>query len=54
MCFFEPSVGGGGGGGHHNFVVTVPMIMIFGTGIKLDVFYTMLTKVCDVTTITQL
>ena len=38
--------GGGGGGGegyegpHHNFVVIDPMIMKFGTGIKLDVFYT--------------
>ena len=28
---------------HHNFVVA-PMIMKFGTGMKLDVFYTMLTK----------
>ena len=37
---------GGGGGGkdimapHHNFVVIALMIMKFGTGIKLDVFYT--------------
>ena len=29
---------------HHNFVVIAPMIMKFGTVIKLDVFYTMLTK----------
>ena len=29
---------------HHNFVVIALMIMKFGTGIKLDVFYTMLTK----------
>ena len=29
---------------HHNFVVIAPMIMKFGTGIKLDAFYTMLTK----------
>ena len=29
---------------HHNFVVIVLMIMTFGTGIKLDVFYTMVTK----------
>ena len=29
---------------HHNFVVIAPMIMKFGTGIKLDVFYTMGTK----------
>ena len=50
MDFFEPSVGGGGGGGgrhegpHHNFVVIAPMIMKFCTGVKLDVFYTMVTK----------
>ena len=47
---FEPSFMGGGGGGeregppNHNFVVMTPMIMKFGTGIKLDVFYTMVTK----------
>ena len=29
---------------HHNFVVIVPMIMKFSKGIKLDVFYTMITK----------
>ena len=29
---------------HHNFVVVAPMIMKLGTGIKLDVFYTMVTK----------
>ena len=28
---------------HHNFAVIAPMIMKFGTGVKLDVFYTMLT-----------
>ena len=28
---------------HHNFVIA-PMIMKFGTGVKLDVFYTMVTK----------
>ena len=39
---------------HHNFVVIAPMIMKFGTGVKLDVFYTMVTKNCDVTTITSL
>ena len=37
-----------GGGGHeaphHNFVVIAPMIMKFRTGVKLDVFYTMVTK----------
>ena len=40
--FLEPSVMGGGG--HHNFVVTALMIMKFGTNIKLQVFYTMVTK----------
>ena len=37
------SLGGGGmrEGPHHNFVVIAPMIMKFGTGVKLDVFYTM-------------
>ena len=30
---------------HHNFVVIVPMIMKFGTGVKLDVFYTMVAKI---------
>ena len=49
----------GGGGGHegpshHNFVVIAPIIMKFGAGVKLDVFYTMVTKNCDVTTITSL
>ena len=47
MGFFEASfMGGGGGGGapHHNFVVIAPMIMKFGTDIKLDVFYTLVTK----------
>ena len=38
----------GGGGAlrpsYHNFVVIAPMIMKFGTGIKLDVFYKMITK----------
>ena len=29
---------------HHNFVVIAPMIMKFGPGVKLDVFYTMVTK----------
>ena len=28
-------------GPHHNFVVIAPIIMKFGTGIKLDVFYIM-------------
>ena len=29
---------------HHNFVVIAPMIMKFGTSVKLDVLYTMVTK----------
>ena len=29
---------------HHNFVVIAAMIMKFGTDVKLDVFYTMVTK----------
>ena len=41
---FKPSVTGGGGGVLGSFVVIAPMIMKFGTGIKLDVFYTMVTK----------
>ena len=46
MGFFEPSVMEGGSmrSAHHNFVFIVPMIMKFGTGIKLDVLYTMVTK----------
>ena len=31
-------------GPHHNFVVIAQIIMKFGTGVKLDVFYTMVTK----------
>ena len=31
---------------HHNFVVIAPIIMKFGTGVKLDLFYTMVTKKC--------
>ena len=30
---------------HHNFVVIAPMIMKFGTGVKLDVFCTMVKKI---------
>ena len=45
MGIFEPSV---------NFVVIALMIMKFGTDVKRDVFYTMVTKNCDVTTITSL
>ena len=29
---------------HHNVVVIAPMIMKFSTTMKLDVFYTMVTK----------
>ena len=29
---------------HHNFVVIAPIIMKFGTDIKLDVFYTIVTQ----------
>ena len=42
--FFAPSVIGGPEGPHHNFVDIAPMIMKFGTGVELDVFYTMVTK----------
>ena len=44
---------GGGGAGimvpHHHFVVVAPMIIKFGTDIKIDVFYTMVIN--DFTTI---
>ena len=30
---------------HHNFVLTGTMIMKFGIGTKLDVFYTMVVKI---------
>ena len=30
---------------HHNFAVIAPMIMRFVTGIKLDVFYTVVAKI---------
>ena len=39
---------------HHNFVIIASMIMKFGTGVKLDVFYTTVTKNCDVAAITSL
>ena len=39
---------------HHNFLVIAPMSMKFGTGVKPDVFYTIVTRNCDVTTITSL
>ena len=41
-AFLNHQSGGGGGGGH--FVVIAPMIMKFGTSIKLDAFYTVVTK----------
>ena len=41
MGFFEPSVMRAP---YHNFVVIAPMTMKFGTGVKLDVFNTVLTK----------
>ena len=40
----HPDGGRGALGPHRNFVVIAPMTMKFGTGIKLDVFYTMVTK----------
>ena len=45
-AFFEPSVMGAGGmrAPHHNFVVIAPMIIKFGTDVKRDVVYTMVTK----------
>ena len=47
MGSFEPSVKGGGEhepspSPHHNVVVIDPMK--FGTGVKLDLFYTIVTK----------
>ena len=36
---------------HHNFAVIAPMIIKFDIGIKLDVYYTLVTKSCDVTTL---
>ena len=45
MGFFELSIRGGGHEGpHHNFVVIALTIMKFDTGVKLDAFYTMVTK----------
>ena len=48
MAFLNRQSWGGGGGGmrasNRNFVVITPMIMKFGTNIKLDVFYTMVTE----------
>ena len=45
MGFLNLHAGRGGHEGpHHNFVVIASIIMKVGTGIKLDVFYTMVTK----------
>ena len=41
-AFFESSVMGGGA---HNYVVIALMSMKFGTGVKFDVLYTMVTKI---------
>ena len=42
---------------HHNSVVIAPMIIKFGTGVMLDMFYTMVNgnkRICDVITIMSL
>ena len=46
MGFLNRQLWGGGGdkSPHHNFVVIALMIIKFGTGVKLDVFYTMVTR----------
>ena len=45
MGFFEqPVMGGGMRASHHNFVVAALLIMKFSTDVKLDVFYTIVTK----------
>ena len=48
MGLFEPLINGGGGGGHegphHNIVINAPMIIKFSTGVKRDVFCTVITK----------
>ena len=36
---------------YHDFVVNTPMIMKFGTDMKLDIFYTMVAKHSDITTL---
>ena len=43
--FWTVSYGGPWGSPHHNFVVIAPMIMKFDTGVKHDVFYTMVAKI---------
>ena len=44
----------GAWGSHHNLVVIAPKIMKFDTSVKLDVLYTVGTKICDITAITSL
>ena len=44
MGFFCTVSYGGMRAPHHNFVVIAPMIIKFGRGVKLDMFYTMVTK----------
>ena len=44
-AFFELSVMGEGDDvPHHKFVVIAPMIMKFGRAIKLDIFYTLVSR----------
>ena len=55
MTFLNRQSGEGEGGmrvPHHDFVVVALIITTFGTGIKHGVFYTTVTKICDVTAIT--
>ena len=55
MGFFLTVSLGGHEDPHYNLVVIVLIIMQFGTGVKLDVFYTMVAKkICDLTTIISL
>ena len=46
MGLFEPLINGGGRheGPLHNIVVVAPMIIKFSTGVKRDVYYTMIIK----------
>ena len=46
ICFFYPKVMGHEGQSHN--LVVIALITKFGIDIKLDVFYTMVTKNCDV------
>ena len=56
---FGPSAKGGGGRGgggimtaHNNFLVYALLIRKFSTTRELDVFYILVTKICDLTIIT--